>query len=287
MHFFRILFPAISFSSLVASSPLAHSERDVTSMSTGQLSATATASSDAPCPTTPEAGTYCGFINPEDPCAPQPGGLGPHINPDTVSAFQQYTPFQSMSLNNTYVPNYTTIFTNLTAAADLTNYLGLYYLPTYSPSACAEKCNSLSTCSSFNIYIERDPSQNPTKNDSSAPTVWGYWCPNPASITNYVCALWGDGMYNSSATNSGQYRGGDFEVVIVGSNGFVKNGMFNSSAYQSGAPAYAGPVSGMPQPGSNASTPSGIVAFTGGAGVEEVKWMWSVAAFVIAVSMVL
>ena len=280
MHFSHILFPAISFSSLVASSPLARNERDVTSMSTAQLSATTTTSSDTPCPTTPEAGTYCGFINPEDPCAPQPGGLGHHITPDTVSAFQSYTPFQSMSLNNTYVPNYTSIFTNLTAAADLTNYLGLYYLPTYSPSSCAQKCSSLSTCSSFNIYIERDPSLNPTKDDSSAPTVWGYWCPNPASITNYVCALWGDGMYNSSATNYGQYRGGDFEVVIVGSNGFVKNGVFNSTAYQSGTPAYAGPTSGM-------ARPSGVVTFTGGAGMPAVQWMWSVAAFAIATLMVL
>jgi hypothetical protein len=276
MHLSQILFSVISLSSLVAASPLANSKRDVTS----QLSATATSSSDAPCPTTPEAGTYCGFINPEDPCAPQPGGLGPHVIPDTVSAFQQYTPFQSMSLNNTYAPNYTSIFKNLTAAANFNNYLGMYYLPTYSPSACAAKCNELSTCNSFNIYVERDPSQNPTKHDSSAPTVWGYWCPNPSSITNYVCALWGDAMYASSATNHGQYRGGDFEVVIVGSNGFVKNGLYNSTSYQSGATASAGPTSGMPQP-------SGIVAFTGGAGVSRVQWMWSVAAFVVAVSMVL
>merc|ERR1712014_569546 len=26
------------------------------------------------CPTTPEDGTYCGFINPQDPCAAQPDG---------------------------------------------------------------------------------------------------------------------------------------------------------------------------------------------------------------------
>jgi hypothetical protein len=272
MHFSRMFFSAISLSSLVVASPLG-----VTSL----LSATTTTSSDAPCPTQPEAGTYCGFVNPEDPCAPQPGGLGPRVVPDTVSAFQQYQPFQSMSLNNTYVPGYTSIYTNLTAAANgLTNYLGMYYLPTYSPSSCAAKCNELSTCNSFNIYVERDPSVNPTKNDSTAPTVWGYWCPNPPSITNYVCALWGAGIYNSSATNHGQYRGGDFQVVIAGSNAFVKNGYYNSTSYWSGAPAYAGPTSGMPQP-------SGIVAFTGGAGLPAVQWMWGVVAFVASVSMVL
>ena len=42
--------------------------------SQSQTSGTATTSSSTSCPTTPEAGTYCGFINPEDPCAPQPDG---------------------------------------------------------------------------------------------------------------------------------------------------------------------------------------------------------------------
>ncbi|KAI4730496.1 hypothetical protein E4T49_01749 [Aureobasidium sp. EXF-10728] len=186
-----------------------------------------------------------------------------------------------MSLNNTYTPGYTSIFTNLTAAANLNNYLGLYYLSTYAPSACAAKCNEAANCSSFNIYIERDPSQNPTKNDSSAPTVWGYWCPNPPSITNYVCALWGDAMYNSSATNYGQHRGGDFEVVIVGSNGFVKSAVYNSTSYWSGMPVSV-PTSGMPQPSA-----SGVVAFTGAAGRAENWWMWRAGAFVVAVLMVL
>lgn len=38
---------------------------------------TGTTTSGQACPTQPEAGTYCGFINPEDPCAPQPDGYGP------------------------------------------------------------------------------------------------------------------------------------------------------------------------------------------------------------------
>lgn len=37
-------------------------------------SGTSTTSSSTSCPTVPEAGTYCGFINPEDPCAVQPDG---------------------------------------------------------------------------------------------------------------------------------------------------------------------------------------------------------------------
>ncbi len=47
------------------------------SKSTSQTSGTATTSSTTACPTVPEAGTYCGFINPEDPCAPQPDGWSP------------------------------------------------------------------------------------------------------------------------------------------------------------------------------------------------------------------
>jgi hypothetical protein len=35
--------------------------------------ATGAVSAGAACSTAIEAGTYCGFINPEDPCAPQPG----------------------------------------------------------------------------------------------------------------------------------------------------------------------------------------------------------------------
>ncbi|CAD0095307.1 unnamed protein product [Aureobasidium mustum] len=281
MYFTRTLLLFVATSSLVASSPFTHNKRDAASTSSKQLSATTATSSEAPCPTTPEAGTYCGFVNPEDPCAPQPGGQGPRIVPDTVSAFKQYTPFQSISLNNTYAPGYTNIFKNLTAAADLHEYLGMYYLDTYSPSACAQKCNTATNCTSFNIYVERDPSQNPTKNDSTAPTVWGYWCPNPPSITNYVCALWGDGMYNSSATNYGQYRGGDFEVVIVGSNGFVKNGVYNSSSYWSAAPSPVS-TSGMPQPSA-----SSMVAYTGGAGALERGWLWMASALLVATMILL
>jgi hypothetical protein len=36
---------------------------------------TGTVSAGAACSTAIEAGTYCGFLNPEDPCAPQPGRL--------------------------------------------------------------------------------------------------------------------------------------------------------------------------------------------------------------------
>jgi hypothetical protein len=57
------------------------SSKQVTTIPTTIISQTATqtTSSDDSCPTTPEPGTYCGFINPEDPCAPQPDGKYPQM----------------------------------------------------------------------------------------------------------------------------------------------------------------------------------------------------------------
>ena len=146
-----------------------------------------------------EAGTYCGFINPEDPCAPQPAGSGPVPTPDTPDAFYAMPTFHAMaSAAPTCIPStswsansvYERNFTDLNAAVTTSNYLGYYTLESYNASACAAHCDSVSSCTAFNIYIERDPSVNPSKNDSTAPTVWGYWCPNPASTTNYKCSLW-------------------------------------------------------------------------------------------------
>ncbi|KEQ87432.1 hypothetical protein M438DRAFT_239805, partial [Aureobasidium pullulans EXF-150] len=179
------------------------------------------------CPTTPEDGTYCGFINPEDPCAPQPDGYGPKVTPDTADAFLAYAPFHSMaSAAPTVVPSnnvagnaYQQTFRDLNASSSANSYLGLYTLTSYSVADCAAHCDTTSLCTAFNIYIERDPSQNPTKNDSTAATVWGYWCPNPTSITNFKCTLWGSNLEAATALNGGGWRE-DFNVVITGSNGY-------------------------------------------------------------------
>lgn len=174
-----------------------------------------------------ENGTYCGFINPEDPCAPQPDGYGPVPTPDTASAFLAYAPFHSMAeAAATVVPStsnggeYIEVFADLNASVSTSDYIGLYTLESYDPASCASYCDSTADCEAFNLYIERDPSQNPSANDSTAPTVWGYWCPDPAAITNYKCALWGTSFDVSEATNTGDQRE-QFEVVITGSNGYV------------------------------------------------------------------
>ena len=267
MHFPTTLFCVTALLSLVAASPVQHGRRyDPT-----KLTASTTTSSTTACPTTPEEGTYCGFINPEDPCAPQPGGYGPKITPDTVEAFQQYKPFQGMASNATTPSSYTSIFKNLTTASKTSSYIGLYLLETYNTTACAAKCDEIQGCNSFNIYVERDPSLNPCKNDSTAPTVWGYWCPVPSSMTNYKCALWGEGLDISTATNKGQNRG-DFEVVISGSNGYVKSGYLNSTSYKTSP---------------NSSHITSTYTGTGSAGAVASWSVWSVCALGFAVFMCL
>ncbi|KAF2723249.1 hypothetical protein K431DRAFT_283054 [Polychaeton citri CBS 116435] len=188
---------------------------------------TGTTSAGQACATTPEDGTYCGFINPQDPCAPQPDGYGPVPTPDTASAFLSYAPLHSLaqaapttvpSVNNT---QYSQVFKDLNAAVSAQSYLGLITLETYDVARCAAQCDDTDLCSAFNIYAERDPSLNPSKNDSTAFTVWGYWCPNPASMTSFKCTLWGSNIDASLATNTGSMRE-DFEVVITASDGYDK-----------------------------------------------------------------
>ncbi|CAD0057565.1 MAG: Uncharacterized protein AUREO_027780 [Aureobasidium pullulans] len=219
-------------SSSSSSSSVAASSSSVVASSTSSGSATintvsGTTSSTTACPTTPEDGTYCGFINPEDPCAPQPDGYGPKVTPDTADAFLAYAPFHSMaSAAPTVVPSnnvagnaYQQTFRDLNASSSANSYLGLYTLTSYSVADCAAHCDTTSLCTAFNIYIERDPSQNPSKNDSTDPTVWGYWCPTPSSITNFKCTLWGSNLEAATALNAGGWRK-DFNVVITGSNGY-------------------------------------------------------------------
>lgn len=78
---------------------------------------------------------------------------------------------------------------------------------------------------SQNIFAERDPSLNPTNNDSTYdpgyPTVWGQNCPNPPSMTSFKCTLWGSNIDSSMATNTGQ-TDSQFQIVITASNGYDK-----------------------------------------------------------------
>ncbi|KAF7888837.1 hypothetical protein EAF00_009137 [Botryotinia globosa] len=143
-------------------------------------------------------------------CAIQPDGYGPKVQPDTVDAFLAYIQFHTNAKNAATPSGYTQSFVNLNAAVTAVTYLGLTTFTTYDVAQCGSLCDSTSLCTGFNIYVERDPYMNPSAD-----------CPNPASITNYKCTLWGSGVTTESATNTGQMRT-DFQVVITGSNGYSK-----------------------------------------------------------------
>ncbi|KAF2089477.1 hypothetical protein K490DRAFT_20598, partial [Saccharata proteae CBS 121410] len=201
-----VALPSSSSSSKPSSSP------SITVTSTmGGNTGTATTSSTTACATTPEAGTYCGFINPEDPCAPQPDGYGHKVTPDTVAAFEAYSGFHKDALNAVTPLTYVQSFRDLNASTSANSYLSLVTLQSYDTQGCSQWCDNTTLCESFNIYIERDPSLNPTEGQ----------CPDPSSITNYKCTLWGSSINATTATNQGGWRD-DFQVVIVGSNGYNK-----------------------------------------------------------------
>jgi hypothetical protein len=165
--------------------------------------------SAAACPTAIEVGTYCGFINPLDPCAAQPNAYGPPTTPDTVDAFKSNTVYHNLAKSAKTPSGYDQSFSDLSASVEGSGYLGYKLLTSYDPSACSAYCDETETCTGFNIFIERDPKWNPVQCSCEAP-----------SITQFKCSIWGQEVKPESATNVGQNSG--FEVVIVGSNGYNK-----------------------------------------------------------------
>ncbi|KAF7193370.1 hypothetical protein HII31_05349 [Pseudocercospora fuligena] len=148
-------------------------------------------------------------------CSKQPAGTAPNTYPDTPQAFQANPYFHGQA--NSYpqiIPSGNTFyyekFRDLNGSTQQNSYLTYYILNNYDVPACAAKCNSVDLCTAFNIYVERDPSLDA-----------GPACPNPPSVSNYKCALWGSSISRETATNTGQYRD-QFQVVITASNGYDK-----------------------------------------------------------------
>lgn len=119
---------------------------------------TGTTTAGQACPTTPEDGTYCGFINPEDPCAPQPDGYGPVPTPDTASAFLAYDKLHALASAAPSVVSsddagaqYEKVFEDLDASTSAQSYLGLYQFKEYDVAQCAAKCDCTELCTSFNL----------------------------------------------------------------------------------------------------------------------------------------
>ncbi|KAL8700707.1 MAG: hypothetical protein Q9224_000843 [Gallowayella concinna] len=105
----------------------------------------------------------------------------------------------------------TLAFVNKDGSLSASKYMGLTTLKTFDPLDCAYLCDRAAGCQAFNLYMERDPTLDPNADD----------CPNPPSLTNYKCTLWGAPVVAEQATNKGQWRD-SFEVAITGSNGYNK-----------------------------------------------------------------
>jgi hypothetical protein len=161
-------------------------------------------------------------------CSAEPAGNGPLVSPDTDAAFLANPAFTTAALSATAPSGYFLAagFQNLQASASDSSYLTYISSPltSYDPAQCAAKCTSISGCTSFNIYFERDPS---IYVDSAN-------CPTASSVTRIKCAFFGAPITTAAATNVGQYTG-QFHVVIAGSNTYT-------TAPQP-QPGYTGPVS--------------------------------------------
>ena len=135
-------------------------------------------------------------------------------------------------------------------------------------SANRDSCDQLPNCAAFNIYFERDPSQNPAAA-----------CPNPTSVTNIKCVRWGVQVNADTAKNTGETRSKladlatnrhlltqnpepAFEVVIVGSNGYNKLAPPKSQAGFTGPTELDGAINAPSDPVTNTNTYMGTKFFT-------------------------
>ncbi|THV78875.1 hypothetical protein D6D29_07325 [Aureobasidium pullulans] len=143
-------------------------------------------------------------------CAAQPTMANVYnIDVSSASAFRADT-IAAGKANNAVTPSgYALNFQNSGKASSAYGYLGYQTVPSYDPSICANKCNSITGCLAFNIYFERDPTVEP-----------GTGCTNPSAFANIKCSYWGGNLDTTTLTNGGQMRS-SFEVAIAGSNGYT------------------------------------------------------------------
>ncbi|KAK7978785.1 hypothetical protein PG988_006275 [Apiospora saccharicola] len=170
----------------------------------------------------PAAATTLQVVRRDGACATQPAGSGPVPTPDTAASFLAFPDFANAA-NNAQVPrNYIQTFANLNSANNDYGFLGLINLASYDTQACATACDNTNGCSAINIYFERDPSLSPDDKD----------CPNPASTTTIKCVFWGGPVNPNNAGDKGKPIS-QFQVVMAGSNGYVKKNFGSLSGYTS------------------------------------------------------
>ena len=143
-------------------------------------------------------------------CQPQPKGISYKLVADTANAFVAEKYFSKVAKAAKVPMGFASVFSDTKASPNAPGYLGFTLMDTYDVNTCANKCNAIKDCTSFNVYYERDPSVNP--NDAS--------CSNPPSSTNIKCVWWSSAISPEVNINNGQKQN-DFQVVIAGSNGYV------------------------------------------------------------------
>ncbi|KEQ68811.1 hypothetical protein M436DRAFT_34433, partial [Aureobasidium namibiae CBS 147.97] len=146
-------------------------------------------------------------------CVQQPLGISYNSVPDTAAAFAADAYYGLKAVAAGAPTGYVQTMSNLTASNSADQYMGFTLLKSYDIVSCVNQCNAISGCNSVNIYFERDPTINP---DSPACSQ------NPPSTINIKCVFWGGAVVSSNANNFGQWRA-NFQVLIAGSNGYMKS----------------------------------------------------------------
>ncbi|CAD0111175.1 unnamed protein product [Aureobasidium uvarum] len=144
-------------------------------------------------------------------CVPQPSGISHTSVPDNAAGFVSDTYYHDEAVSANTPSGWIRAFTGLNASNSAERCLGFTLLPSYDVQACASKCATLPSCDSINMYLERDPS---TSIDNST-------CTNPPGVTDVKCVFWKGVVDTSNANNFGQRRS-EFQVVVAGSSGYMK-----------------------------------------------------------------
>ncbi|KAF2705643.1 hypothetical protein K504DRAFT_460360 [Pleomassaria siparia CBS 279.74] len=183
-----------------------------------------------------------------DACSAQAAGAGPVPGQGSVADYLDQTNILSTTAQGAPTPSgYTSSFTNLQGSIQQIGYLIYENLPSYDVQACADLCSNVDFCLGFNIYHERNPSQDPAAA-----------CPDPAPTTNIKCSVYGYPVSAASATNTGQYLQA-FQVVIAGSNGYSRDFPYPPPWSQTNFTGPNGPLNGA----INAPLDNGVDTYLG------------------------
>ncbi|KAI4720143.1 hypothetical protein E4T48_03521 [Aureobasidium sp. EXF-10727] len=147
-------------------------------------------------------------------CLPQPPGISHTSVPDNAAGFVSDTYYHNIAVSASTPSGWVRAFTGLNASNSAERCLGFTLLPSYDVQTCANKCATLPSCDSINMYFERDPSTS--INNST--------CTNPPGITNVKCVFWKGAVGTANANNFGQRRE-EFQVVVAGSSGYMKEAL--------------------------------------------------------------